>query len=160
MPGNVLGQPRKLHEKFKFVIEIDGFQSAFFQKMSELSVEAEVISYREGGSLIPQKDPGLLTFPAITLERGSSQDQDFIQWAEEMARARAGTPAGIGLVAPAFKRNLSIIQRDRDNSILLRYDVFNAWVQKYVAGDWDNTTSDVVIETLTLEYDFFERVQA
>lgn len=157
MPG-VLGQPRTLHEKFKFVVEIDGFAAAFFQKCSELSVETEVVAYREGGSLIPIKDPGLMTFPAVTLERGASQNTDFVAWATEVANAAAGVPPGVGLVAPAFKRNLSIVQRDRDNSVLVRYDLFNAWPQKYVAGDWDNTTSEVTIETLTLEYDFFERV--
>ncbi len=156
----VLGVPRQLHGKFKFVVEIDGFAAAAFQKCSELSVEAEVISYREGGSLIPIKDPGLLTFTDVTLERGASQDQDFPIWALEVANAAAGVPPGVGFVSPAFKRNLSIIQRDRDNSVLLRYDLFDAWPMKYVAGDWDNTTSEVVIETLTLAFDRFERVQA
>lgn len=156
----VIGVPREVHGRFKFAIEIDGFQAAFFQRMSELSVEAGVVEYREGGSLIAIKQPGLLTFPAVTLERGTSLDADFDAWMLEVADASAGTPPGVGLNAPAFKRNLSLIQRDRDNSELLRYDLFNAWPSKYVAGEWDNTANEVTIEMLQLEYDFFQRIAA
>ena len=40
----VIGTPRSFHKKFKFVVEIDGFQHAGFQKCSELSVEVASFS--------------------------------------------------------------------------------------------------------------------
>jgi hypothetical protein len=47
-----------------------------FQKASELSVEVANVQYFEGGSLIPNKSPGRLTFSDVTLERGATQDRD------------------------------------------------------------------------------------
>ena len=34
------------------------------------------MQYFEGGSLIPNKSPGRLTFSDVTLERGATQDRD------------------------------------------------------------------------------------
>jgi phage tail-like protein len=61
----IIGTPRTFHKKFKFVVEIDQFQSAGFQKCSELSVEVANIEYHEGGSLIPNKSPGRLKFAPL-----------------------------------------------------------------------------------------------
>ena len=58
----VIGKPRSFHKKFKFIVEIDGVGHAGFQKCSELSVEVANVQYFEGGTLIPNKSPGRLTF--------------------------------------------------------------------------------------------------
>jgi hypothetical protein len=34
------------------------------------------VQYHEGGSLIPNKSPGRLTFSDVTLERGATSDQE------------------------------------------------------------------------------------
>lgn len=149
------GENRKLHEKFKFECFSLRFGFSAFQKMSELSVEAARIDYFEGGALIPIKDPGRLTFSDVTLERGSSTDFDFHNWMRDVADASIGE-GGAGLIMPQFKTDdLALIQRDRDNAILREWDLVGAWPTKYVAGDWDNTADEVVIEQLTLTYDFF-----
>ncbi|MCG8416632.1 MAG: phage tail protein [Proteobacteria bacterium] len=149
-----LGTPRTFHKKFKFVVEIDGFAFAGFQKMSELSVEVAKIEYFEGGKLIPNKSPGRLTFSDVTLERGAAQDVDMYTWMRETADAASG----IGLVEPQFKRNLELVQQERDDTPLRRWSLVNAWPMKFVAGDWDNEADEVVIESLTLTYDFFNLV--
>ncbi len=46
-----------------------GVGSAGFAKCSELSAEVAKVEYHEGGSLIPFKSPGRLTFSDVTLER-------------------------------------------------------------------------------------------
>ena len=154
------GERRKLHEKHKFICLSLRFGFSAFQKMSELSVEAAKIEYHEGGALIPIKDPGRLTFSDVTLERGSSTDFDFHNWMRDVADASLAE-GGTGLIMPQFKADdIAVIQRDRDNSILREWDLVGAWPTKYVAGDWDNTVDEVVIETLTLTYDFFHTPNA
>jgi len=148
----VIGTPRTFHKKFKFVVEIDGVASAGFQKCSELSVEVANVQYSEGGALIPNKSPGRLTFADVTLERGATQDQDLFDWMTQVADASANA----GLNEPEFKRNLDIVQQDRDGSELRRWRLNNAWPVKFVAGDWDNEADENVIESVTLTYDFFE----
>ncbi len=151
----VIGTPRTFHKKFKFIVEIDGVVSAGFQKCSELSVEVANVQYYEGGSLIPNKSPGRLTFADVTLERGATSDKDLFDWLTQVADAAANA----GLNEPEFKRNLDIVQQDRDGSTLRRWSLTGAWPVKFVAGDWDNEADENVIETVTLTYDFFELKQ-
>ncbi len=151
----VIGTPRSFHKKFKFVVEIDGVVSAGFQKSSELSVEVANVQYYEGGSLIPNKSPGRLTFADVTLERGATSDKDLFDWMTQVADAAANA----GLNEPEFKRNLDIVQQDRDGSTLRRWSLTGAWPVKFVAGDWDNEADENVIESVTLTYDFFELKQ-
>ncbi len=152
----VIGTPRTFHKKFKYVVEIDGFTSAGFQKCSELSVEVANVQYFEGGSLIPNKSPGRLTFADVTLERGATRDHDLFDWFQDVAI----TSSGLGLPDVAYKRNLDIVQQDRDGVTLRRWTLVRAWPVKFVAGEWDNESDENVIESVTLTYDFFELVQA
>jgi len=55
-----------------------------------------------------------------------------------------------------YKRNLSIVQLDRDGETLRRWNIFGAWPTQYVAGEWDNDSDEKVIEMVTLPYDYFE----
>ncbi len=147
----VIGTPRTFHKKFKFIVEIDGVASAGFQKCSELSVEVANVEYHEGGTLIPNKSPGRLKFADVTLERGATKDHDLFDWMEEVADASANA----GLVEPKFKRNLDIVQQDRDGTTLRRWSLSGAWPTKFVAGAWDNEADENVIESVTLTFDFF-----
>ena len=151
----VIGTPRTFHKKFKYVVEIDGFTYAGFQKCSELSVEVANVQYFEGGSLIPNKSPGRLTFADVTLERGATRDHDLFDWFQDVAI----TSSGLGLPDVAYKRNLDIVQQDRDGVTLRRWTLVRAWPVKFVAGEWDNESDENVIESVTLTYDFFELVQ-
>ena len=151
----IIGKPRSFHKKFKFVVEIDGVAYAGFQKCSELSVEVASVQYFEGGALIPHKSPGRLTFADLTLERGATQDRDLFDWFQDVAI----TASGLGLTSGGYKRNLDIVQQDRDGTTLRRWSVARAWPVKFVAGDWDNESDENVIESVTLTYDYFELQQ-
>jgi len=151
----IIGNPRSFHKKFSFVIEGDDIAHAGFQKCSELSVEVANVQYFEGGSLIPNKSPGRLSFADVTLERGATQDRDLFDWFQDVAI----TSSGLGLNGVGYKRNLDIVQQDRDGTTLRRWSLSGAWPVKFVAGDWDNESDENVIESVTLAYDFFELIQ-
>lgn len=151
----VIGQPRSFHHKAKFVAEIDGLGSASFAKCSELSMEVANVTHWEGGRRIPYKQPGRVTFTDITLERGATLDRDLFDWMKEVV----DVAAGIGFVDDLYKRNADLVQQDLDGRTLRRWSVFRAWPIKFVAGEWDNDSDEVVIESVTLTYDFFDLVQ-
>jgi phage tail-like protein len=151
----VIGTPRSFHKKFKFVVEIDDVAYAGFQKCSELSVEVAKIEHYEGGSLIADKSPGRLTFSDVTLDRGATMDRDLFDWLQEVAIVSSG----LGLVDPYYKRNLDIVQQDRDGTTLRRWSLARAWPTKFVAGEWDNDADENLLESVTLTYDFFELIQ-
>jgi phage tail-like protein len=152
----VIGTPRSFAKKFKFLVEVEGFDGdrIAFQKMSELSVELAEVAYSEGGSLIPDKSPGRLTFADVTFERGVvNSDLDMYNWMLETADAASNA----GLASPLYKRNMSVIQLERDNSELRRWNLFNCWPKKVTVVDgFDNEADENVIEMLTIAYDFFE----
>jgi hypothetical protein len=54
------------------------------------------------------------------------------------------------------KRNLDIVQQDRDGLTLRRWSLSRARPVKLVAGEWDNESDENVIESVTLTYDFLE----
>jgi phage tail-like protein len=147
----IIGSPRSFHHKSCFVVEIPGVGSASFASCGELSVEAAVVTHWEGGALVAYKAPGRLTFSDVDLQRGATKDRDLYDWFLEVANAASGR----GLVDAAYKRSVDIVQLDRDGETLRRWTLFNAWPSKFVAGEWDNDSDDVVIESVTLVYDYF-----
>ena len=151
----VIGTPRIFHKRFKFIVEIDGIESAGFRTCSEISVEAAKVEQWEGGKIIPDKTPGRLTFTDITLERGATRDRDLWDWMKEVGNAASNA----GLVDPTYKRNLDVVQQDRDGVTLRRWRIYNAWPTKFVAGDWDNDTDENNIESVALTYDSFDLIQ-
>ena len=152
---SIIGNPRTFHSRWKFIVEIDDVGHAGFQKCSELSVEVANVQYFEGGALIPNKSPGRLTFADVTLERGATEDRDLYDWCQDVAIASSG----LGLAGVGFKRNVDIVQQDRDATTLRRWVLYGAWSVKFVAGEWDNESDENVIESVTLTYDHFELVQ-
>ena len=110
----IIGNPRSFNKKFKFIVEIDDIRHAVFQKCSELSVEVANVQYFESGSFIPNKSPGRMTYADVTLERGATQDRDLFDWFQDVAI----TSSGLGLNDVHYKRNLEIVQQDRDVTTL------------------------------------------
>lgn len=152
--GNVIGEARTIHQKFNFLIEIDGITSAAFQDCSELSAEFQEMQYYEGGTVIPESQPTRLQVSEATLQRGAATgDSDLYDWWLETIDVAANA----GLVSPAFKRNVDIVQLGRDGVEVRRWTLYNAWIKKYVAGAWDNTSDDANLEAITLRFDYFEK---
>lgn len=151
----VVGKPRTIYNKFKFRVEIDGITYSGFSKCSELSAELAKIEHYEGGSLLADKTPGRLTIADITLERGATDDLELYDWFESASRASAGL-GGAGLPDPSYKRNLDIVQLNRDDTVLQRWACYGCWPSKFVAGDWDNGSDEKLITSVTLVLDYFE----
>ena len=119
---SIIGNPRSFHKEFKFIVEIDDIGHAGFQKCSELSVEVANVQYIESGSLIHNKNPGRMTYADLTLERGATQDRDLFDWFKDVAI----TSSGLDLNDVHYKRNLEIVQQDRDVTTLRRWSLSRA----------------------------------
>lgn len=149
-----LASARLLHEKFNFIVLIDAIENLFFQKASELSKEVARIDYWEGGALIPIKWPGRVTWSDVTLERGVGTSRDLHDWMLQVVDDEKAGGIGAGLQPADFTRGVTLLQRDRTKTLSLRkYKLFGSWPMTYVAGDWDNSVDEVVIETLTITFD-------
>lgn len=147
------GQAKKWHNKFKFLVEIDGFISAGFQKAGPLQGGVETIEHYEGGAVIPDKSPGLGNYENITLERGATDNLDDYNWFSNVLNAAEQT---MGADPSDYKRNLAIIQQDNAGREVMRWNVYGAFPVNFTAGDWDNTASEKTMRVLELAIDYFE----
>lgn len=150
---------RTLFGRFKFLVQIKGFTSAAFQSASGLKFNIAKIEYWEGGALAAFKEPGRTTFDDLVLERGVSYDEDFTDWITEVIDMQRSAPYGAGEISPAYKRDLRCQQLERDHTtVVIDYEVFDGFPIEYTPGDFDNTVDEVSIESLTITYRYFKRV--
>lgn len=153
----VVGTPRNYDKKFLFAVEIDGLEVAWFETVSGLEFEVGVVEQREGGNInVADQSPGLVKFSAVTLTVGSTDNRELYDWALLVVDAAANA----GLVDKSYKKNVAIVQKDRDSTEKRRYNLFEAWPSKYKAGEWDAKAEENVMEEVTLTYLYFERVDA
>ena len=145
----VIGTSRSYHKKFKFLVEVDGFGDSAWEKCSGIEAEVAKVEQWQGGALIPNKSPGRVTISDVTLDRGCTDDEDCYNWFVQVV----DVVANAGLVDDKYKRNVDVVQQDRDNKTLRRWRMTNAWPIKFKGGEWDNTSDENTMESLTLTYD-------
>ncbi len=151
----IIGKPRTFHKQFRFIVEIDSVAYAGYQSCSELTSEIAETQYFEGGSSIPNKSPGRMTFSDVTLTRAAiTGDSDMYLWHQQVSEAAANA----GLAEPEFKRNLDIVQQDIDGRTVRRWRLFAAWPKTFTGGSWDNESDDNVMESVTLAFDYFTKI--
>jgi phage tail-like protein len=153
----VQGTPRGYDKKFLFAVEIDGLDVAWFESVSGLEAEVGVVEQHEGGNInVADQSPGKVKFSAITLMVGATDNSELYDWWLQVVDAAAN----VGLVDAEYKKNLSIVQKDRDGSEKRRFNLFEAWPSKYKSGEWDAKAEENVIEEVTLTYKYYERQNA
>lgn len=131
-------------QSFMFRVSIPGLPTGVgFQKVGGLSREVEVVEYLENMYDHTHKLPGRETVSDVTFERGMYAD-DYLQ----------------GIYEKVFNnntvRNTVVIQVcDRFGKIRRKFKCAEAWFSKYECADLDATSSDVIIETLTMTFEYF-----
>lgn len=131
-------------QSFMFRVSIPGLPTGVgFQKVGGLSREVEVVEYLENMYDHSHKLPGRETVGDVTFERGMYAD-DYLQ----------------GIYEKVFNnntvRNTVVIQVcDRFGKIRREFKCAEAWFSKYECADLDATSSDVIIETLTMAFEYF-----
>ncbi len=153
----VTGSPRRYAKKFLFALEIDGLEVAWFATCSELSAEIGVVEQHEGGNInVADQSPGKVKYTPVTLGVGATDNRELYDWWLQVVDAAANT----GEPDDAYKKNVAIVQKDRDGTEKWRWNLSKAWISKYVAGEWDASAEENVMEMVTLTYLRFGRQDA
>ena len=130
--------------KYKFRVSIPGVPASIgFQKVSGLSKEVEVTEYREGGYMHTAKLPGQEKTPEVTLERGMFSDSTL----EETFRKT--------LMDADFRTTVTIELMNKLGEVQRTWNLAEAWVSKWEGTDFDGESSDVAIEKLTLQFEYY-----
>jgi len=123
-------------------VTFDGMPTAFFRSVSGLSIETEVVEFREGGENgAVHKIPGRVKYPNIVLKLGFAGASDLQKWAFRIA-------------AGQFEhKNGTIVMSDQKGQVVARYTLTNAWPTKWSGPDFDATSNDVAIETIEIAHE-------
>lgn len=131
-------------QSFMFKVSIPGIPTGVgFQKVGGLSREVEVVEYFENMYDHAHKLPGRESVSEVTFERGMYAD-GYLQTLYEKVFNNNTV------------RNTVVIQVcDRFGAIKREFKCAEAWFSKYECADLDATSSDVIIETLTMVFEYF-----
>ncbi len=140
------------YKTFKFRVMWDGKYVAGVSKVSGLTRTTEVVKHREGGSPSEASlSPGQTSYPAITLERGVTHDEEFEKWANKVWTY--GNADGKEVSLKDFRKDIIIELYNEAGQKVIAYKVFRCWVSEYTAlPDLDaNSGNTVAIQKIKLE---------
>jgi phage tail-like protein len=127
---------------------------AAVSKVSALKRTSDVIEYKEGGNNIILKGLGRTKYDAITLERGVTQDLDFIIWADAAQKLDSGHPT---TSLANLRREIRIHLLNEEGQAVHGYIVHRCWVSEFQAlPDLDAGGTSVAVEHIKLENEGWE----
>lgn len=128
---------------YNFAVELDGITRMGFQGCTGLDSSTTSTPYREGTdtSLAQRQLPALLSFSAITLTRGITDDHALWDWRNDIASGK-GT-----------RHDISIVLRNDTGDEKIRWNLKNAFPTKWSGPSFDATGEAVAIETLELTHE-------
>lgn len=116
-----------------------------FRDVSGLSVEMEEETLHEGGeNRFSHKLPVRAQFGSLTLKRGLLKDSEIRKWCERALGSLDIAPTTIWVS----------VQNDQHEP-LQTYTFVNAWPKKWTVSDPNAETSEVLIESIELAYQYF-----
>lgn len=135
-------------QSFTFRVTISGMSTGVgFQKVSGLSREVEVIEYFESMYDHAHKLPGRESVGEVTFERGMYADAELQKAYESVFNNNE------------CRSTVTIEVCDRFGNKKREFQMAECWFSKYEVGDLDATSSDVIIETLTMQFEYFLKTE-
>lgn len=127
---------------FCFKVQIEGLDDGIgFQKVGGISREIEVIEYFESMYEHAHKLPGRESFGEVTFERGMFKNAAMYNKYEQVFKQNN------------MRSTVTVLILDRLGKPRRKFVFNEAWFSKYELADLDATSSDVLIETLTLVFE-------
>jgi phage tail-like protein len=128
---------------------------AAVSKVGGLKRSSDVIEYKEGGNPVILKGLGRTKYDPITLERGLTQDQDFVEWANASQVLDKGAPK---TSLKNLRREVRIDLLNEEGQPVWRFLVHRCWVSEYQAlPDLDAGANSIALEHIKLENEGWEQ---
>lgn len=114
-----------------------------FQKVSGLNREMAVVEYFESMYQYSHKLAGREKVGDVTFERGMYVDTNMVDLFERIVKD----------VTSRCTVTISIL--DRVGNVRRTFNCAECWFSKYEVGDLDSSSDDVIIETVTMTFEYF-----
>ena len=141
------------HRGYNFRLTVNGKISGeiAFKKVSGLEIEVDVTEYREGtDTATVRKIPGLAKYPNIVCERGITDNAELIQWMQEVVDL---TREGQLPPDDDFRGEIVVELLSRNRETIREWNATSGFPCKITVGEFDATSSDVVIEALEIAHE-------
>lgn len=125
--------------QYNFVLEIDGLTVAGFAEVGGLTMEQDIIEYRDGSDTATvRKLPGLRKYGNITLKRGYTQNRELWEWRKTTIDGVTERKAG------------AVILRDEAGEPQLRWEFREGWISKYEGPALKATANEAAMESIEI----------
>ena len=145
------------YKSYRFLVYFGTSTSpvAMVSKVGALKRSSEVIEYKSGGDPVIRKGLGRTKYEPITLERGLTQDQDFVDWANAAQVLDKGSPSES---LAKLRREVRIDLLNEEGQPVWRFNIHRCWVSEYQAlPDLDAGANAIAIEHIKLENEGWEQ---
>jgi conserved hypothetical phage tail region protein len=132
---------------FHFSVSWKDNETVAFAEVSGLSVEADIIEYRDGESkkMSTIKMPGMQKYSNISLKRGTlKSDNSFFEWWNTMA------------LNTIERRTVTISLLNEKHEPVVTWKILNAFPVKVDGGSLNAKTNDVLMESIDLAHEGLE----
>jgi phage tail-like protein len=148
--------PAGFHFKVEF-IGVDGMDNDTeqrFQDVSGLSFDIETEPLREGGeNRFEYKLPKRTKYPNLVLKRGLRTNKVLVDW------INSAMNTFFTVVVYDFKpADIMVTLLDESDQPVAVWNVYQAYPVKWSVSDFKSTENTVVIESVELAYQYFERI--
>jgi phage tail-like protein len=127
---------------YKFTVEVRGVVMAIFTECDGLSLEREVVPYKEGGTNdFVYQFPGRVTQSKVRLRRGLGFDDGLWNWFQ----------AGI-LNGRVRRTHVSIFLMNPANERMQQWDLLDAWPVKYEGPELKSEQAMAALELLEIAH--------
>lgn len=141
--------PVKFHFRVDFLDLGNGTQGveedSYFQSVAGLNVDMQTESFKEGGeNRFEHVVPTRAKYDTLVLKRGVLRGSEVTQWFID------------ALVNHTFQPvNLAVLLLNENHESIVTWNVKHAWPKKWSVDDLDAQKSEILVETLEMQYAFF-----
>jgi phage tail-like protein len=129
---------------YLFAVEIDGIETARFQKCEGLAAETTVYEIEEGGLSGTHKFYGRTRYPNLVLEKGISENEALFDWFRQTALEDRKIE----------RKNGSVILKDTRNNEVKRWNFFRAFPCRWAGPRLEGTTgAEFALERIEIAHE-------
>jgi phage tail-like protein len=135
---------------FTFGLEIEGRQGGFFNSVSGIGSENEIVYHEienRMGVKVLSPIPGRLSWTPITLERGISSNTDIWEWRQQVIDGNVD----------GARVNCSIIAYNQASEEIARWNLVNAWPSSVIGPVMDESGTSYMVEQVILVHEGMQR---
>lgn len=131
---------------YLFFVEIDGIETARFQKCEGLEAETSVFEYEEGGGEV-HHFKGRTRFPNIILEKGITDNDSLFNWFKDTCLENKKLE----------RKNGSVVLKDLQDNEVKRWNFFRAFPCRWIGPKLDyKDPSTFVVERIEIAHEGIE----